>query len=256
MDKDENVEEQEVQPSPPTEESPEVETIESPPEEVDKDFNEWADNKGFNEEQLKNPDTVKALNMARNAEKFVGKKRTEEQEEPEDDTDIDKWVDEILGETPVTESKPVESKGINFENMSPQEKQAFDFLKKEAKEAAEKAVAPALKSARKQEMKIQYDKLSKEFGKDFSKSSVEILKKVRDNPGTSLEDATRSVLMDKLLKKNTDEAIKKGKEIHKKELAEQTESVKKTETKTISEEWKDFSLAEQEKLLYDIQDKV
>jgi len=240
------------------EQSSEVDSTESPVVETDKDLTEWATNKGYSEDDLSDPKVAKAIKMAKNAESFAGKQTAQKQEEPQDDVDVDKWIEDLLGsqDEPEVQKQPYQTlPGFDLSNLSPQDKQALDLIKAEARKEAQAAMAPALAQARKADMAKQFNSLKEEYGDDFTKNAKEILTKLKESPGTSLKDATRSILLDKLLKGSLTKGINKGKQIAKQEVAEQVETVKKTDTKSLQNEFDKLSADEQESILLEMQNK-
>jgi len=253
-DKDTNVEGQDLQ-SPETSTSPEVDDLQpSSTDEVDKDTSEWARNKGYSDDSLRNPDVLKAIKMAKNAESFVGK-RGEKQEELESLDDLDKYLDDILSEKSTTQkiSNTQSQPGIDLSNMSSQERAVFDMLRNEAKKAALEEIGPIQSELQKQRIRGDYDRLAKEYGDDFVHNSKEILVKMRDNPNISLDDAAKTVLIDKLLKRRTSEGIEKGRQLKTDEIKQQTEVAKRTNVERLTmDKFKDLSSSEMEAVIKEL----
>jgi len=246
-----------VEESTPTEQdTPEVATqTESPVEETDKDLTEYAANKGYSEDDLANEKTAGALKMAMNAEKMAGK-ATVKQDEPSEDEDLDKYLDELLGgdKSPETAQKVAEQVGnLDVSNLNSQEQAVIKQLEDRAYQKAMEAVAPLQSQMRKQQYRTEIKALTEEFGKDVIKQAPAILKKAAITG--NLRDATVVVLMESQLKKATSAGIETGKKAEQQAVRQQTQEVKKTIAPKISDEWADLSIEEQEAVLIKLQEE-
>lgn len=218
-------------------ETPEVAANnESPTEEVDKDFSEWATNKGYSEDDLKDEKLSKALNMARNAEKFAGKAKSQPQEESDDDVDIDKYLDELLGDnaTPEKNQRLADAASdVDFSQLKPEEQALLKRIEDNAARRAEEKLAPYISQMRKQEYRAKIDALAKEYGDDVIKRAPEILTKVAS--GSSLEDATIAVLAKDLIKSSRNKGIEQGKQQKAQEIVQKVEQQKKADNEVITD---------------------
>lgn len=251
-DKDVPVEGQEVTP-PQTEEAPNVVDEETSPAPADKELTEWATNKGYSADDLQDEKVQKAVKMAYNAEKFVGK--TNQPAEPEEDVDIDKMIDDLLGDTPTPEVKtPEVIRGIDREKLPPDERAAFDAIvseaKRQAKEEARSVIAPYESELRKRTYRQELDSLHKEFGDDVLRKAPQILSKVKD--GSKLRDATISTLAEDLIKKSRQSGIATGKQMKAQEVSQKVEQQKKADSGVITD-FNKLSLAEQREVLIKLQ---
>lgn len=258
-DKDLQVEGQEViSTSPETTETPASSPNEESPapeasaEEVDKDLTDWALNKGYSEDELQNPAVMKAVKMAKNAESFVGKQTPADQSASED-VDIDRLLDEMLGEgrTPEAETKVAEVLGdIDPSQLSPEEQRVLAILERRAELAGEKRareiIAPYESDLRKKQYKVQIDGLVGQYGPDVIKNAPAILEKAKT--GMSLEDATVLVLNAQQLKKAQSSGFTEGKETKAKEITQQVEQSKKTDSGPVAD-FNSLSLSEQKEVL-------
>jgi len=235
--------------APEAEKAPEVATdIESPAVEVDKDLSEWATNKGYSEDDLKDDKVQKAIKMAYNAEKMIGKSNPTQAEEASDG-DLDKLLEEILGEsaTPETRQEAVKTiEGLDESKLSDADRATLELLKAEARTEARKVIAPYESELRKKQMRTELEGLHKEFGDDVIKNAPAILAKTKT--GTSLRDATISVLNETILKQALSKGVEQGKEIKAKEISQQVEQSKKADSGVLPD-YDKLSLDEQRKVL-------
>jgi len=256
MDDKDIIVEGQVQETPTTTESPEVVDETSSPADADKEIAEWATNKGYSDEDFANEKTAKALKMAFNAEKLAGKQGTKQESvSSDDDIDIDKLLDEILGSGQSKETQhTVQPEGdLDFSKMSPEEQRIIQMLDRRAEEKARAMFAPIEREAQARRYKNELSDLQKEFGNDVIKFAPQILRKVSE--GSKLRDATVVTLMETKLKQSTQAGIAKGKEIKSQEIKQQVEEVKKANTSFSMKDYDKLSAAEQKSILNEMMRK-
>lgn len=235
--------------APETTESPEVadkdeSPAEEPSSEVDSDLAEFATNRGYSAEDLKDEKISKALKMAHDNQKALHTKAAPV-EEPADN-ELDRFLDEMLGdnhtEADVQKTQEVLAE-IDPEKLGPDERALLKHLEDRAEAKARAIIAPYEADLRKKQYKSDMESLVKEYGEDVIHQAPAILAKVKT--GIPLREATQSVLLDGMLKKATSSGVEKGKQIKAQEITQQVEQTKKADAKLSLEDFNKLSSSEQ-----------
>lgn len=232
--------------APETEKTPEVVQETESPIEVDKDLTEWATNKGYSEDDLKDEKVQKAVKMAMNAEQFAGRKQSQSAEVEE--MNLDEFLDSLIT-TEEPKSETVTETDIDLDKLSPAEKAVLSAIEKRAEDRARAVIAPFERERQKLAMKLEFTRLTNEYGEDFTKNAPDILKKMKSSPGISAEDATVAVLAKQLINKGRQAGFKAGEKAKETQVQQQVERTKKSTSSFSLDEFSKLSVDEQEKIL-------